>query len=115
MTPARAIILYSSIDFIFALFGGLRQLLILSTATTLLIYLGVVLAVIRLRKTMPMASGRGFRVPGGIVVPVIAAIAILWLFFTLTWSELAGMGVLLGLLSVVYLGVRYRLRKMKEH
>lgn len=115
VTPARAIILYSSIDFVFALFGGLRQLLILSTATTLLIYLGVVLAVIRLRKIMPMAPGTGFRVPGGIVVPVIAAIAILWLFFTLSWSELAGMGVLLGLLSVVYLGIRYRLRKMKEH
>lgn len=115
VTPARAIILYSSIDFVFALFGGLRQLLILSTATTLLIYLGVVLAVIRLRKIMPMAPGTGFRVPGGIVVPVIAAVAILWLFFTLTWSELAGMGVLLGLLSVVYIRIRYRLRKMKEH
>ena len=114
VTPARAIILYSSIDFIFALFGGLRQLLILSTATTLLIYLGVVLAVIRLRKIMPMASGTGFRVPGGMVVPIITSIAILWLFFTLTWKELAGMALLLCLLSVVYLVVRFRLRKMNQ-
>jgi amino acid transporter len=111
VTPARAIILYSSIDFVFALFGGLRQLLILSTATTLLIYLGVVLSVIRLRRIMPMASGTGFRVPGGMVVPIITSIAILWLFFTLTWTELAGMALLLCLLSVVYLVVRFRLRK----
>jgi amino acid transporter len=111
VTPARAIILYSSIDFIFALFGGLRQLLILSTATTLLIYLGVVLAVIRLRRIMPMASGTGFRVPGGMVVPVITSIAILWLFFTLTWPELAGMALLLGLLSLVYFFMRYRLQR----
>jgi hypothetical protein len=58
-----------------------------------------------------MASGTGFRVPGGMVVPIITSIAILWLFFTLTWTELAGMALLLGLLSLVYFFMRYRLQR----
>ena len=84
--------------------GEFGQLAVLSSATVLLIYLGVALAVLRLRKTMP-AGADTFRVPGGPVVPVLAALIILWFLSNLTRQEMIWMAAFLALLTLVYGGL----------
>jgi basic amino acid/polyamine antiporter, APA family len=100
-TPHYAILVYSVICFVLSVTGSIQQLLVLSSASILLIYLGVVLAVIkfRLQKT---GTHTGFKMPGGITIPVVAAIIILWILSNLTKEELTGIALALLLLSVIY-------------
>ena len=89
---------------LFAVVGEFGQLAVLSSATVLLIYLGVALSVLRLRRTQP-AGPETFRVPGGPVVPVIASLIIIWFLSNLTKQEMTWMAAFLGVLTLVYLGM----------
>ena len=73
----------------------------LSSASFLLIYLGVVLAVIKYRLTKQHEEG-AFRIPGGYLVPVLSVTAILWFLSNLPSNELTAMLSFLGFLSVVF-------------
>lgn len=103
ITPHKAIIFYATIDYLFAVFGAFKQLVILSTAFVLLIYLGVVLASIKLRYTGPQQSENTFTTPGGLTVPILATITIMWLLYSLTNPEIIGMIIALAALSTIYL------------
>ena len=50
-TPNISIITYAFMGFLFASFGGFEQLAIISSSSMLLVYLGISLSVIKLRKT----------------------------------------------------------------
>ncbi|MEO8765080.1 MAG: amino acid permease [Ginsengibacter sp.] len=101
-TPGKAIIVYAAIDYFFAVFGVFKQLIILATASVLLIYLGVVLATIKLHfKKIPHA-GKTFTIPGGITVPLLAIVTITWLLFSLSLQEITGMSITLLVLSLIY-------------
>ena len=76
-TPQVSIVILTSIAFLLASIGGFQMLAIVSSAISLMVYLGVVLAVIKLRKIVP-AHAQSFRIPGGYTVPVAASIVILW-------------------------------------
>jgi amino acid transporter len=102
-TPAVAILVYAGLDFIFALFGGFRQLAILSSATVLLVYFGMAMAVIRLRLKKEAAPRDSFKIPGGYVVPVATGLVILWFLSSLTGREILGMLLIVALLTIVYL------------
>ncbi len=102
-TPHVAIAVYTSLGFLFAVFGVLKQLLILSTAATLLIYLGVVLATIKLRFKKSNNTEKGFKIPGGITIPVLATVAIIWLLSNLSKEEIIGSCIFIAALSVIYL------------
>ncbi|MFT3910266.1 MAG: amino acid permease [Ferruginibacter sp.] len=102
LTPHIAIIIYSLLGFSFAVFGVLKQLLILSSAATLLIYLGVVLAAINLRLNKTGETQKGFTIPGGITVPVIATIIMIWLLSNLSKDEIKGSCIFIVALSVIY-------------
>lgn len=101
-TPFASIIIYAGIDFLFSVFGAFKQLIILSTASILLIYLGVVAATIKLRFKKIPGTVTSFTIPGGIIIPVLALITIGWLLFTLSWLEISAISVALGVLSVMY-------------
>ena len=103
-TPYVAILSYMCVVILFTIVGEFRQLAVLSSATILLIYLGVALSVMRLRKTQPGGPGT-FRIPGGPVVPVMASLVILWFLSNLTGEEMTWMAVFLGLLTLVYAGI----------
>ncbi len=62
-TPYIAVIIYSALGFIFASIGEFKQLAMLSSASYLLIYLGVVLSVIKFRLTGNKEPGL-YKVPG---------------------------------------------------
>ena len=102
ITPHVAIIIYSALGYGFSLIGVFKQLVILSSAATLLIYLGVVLATIKLRYKRTNTPGRSFTIPGGITVPVIATVIIIWLLSNLSKEELAGIAIFMAVLTVIF-------------
>ncbi|WP_147206427.1 APC family permease, partial [Segetibacter aerophilus] len=76
-TPYISIIAFTALGCVLSIAGGFRQLAILSTSSVLLIYLGVALSVIKLR----VKEKRGvatFKIPGGLVVPVLSVLIIIW-------------------------------------
>lgn len=100
-TPHYAIVLYTSICFLLSVTGSIHQLLVLSSASILLIYLGVVFSVIKFR-FQKTETFTGFKMPGGIVIPAAASIIILWVLSNLTKKELIGVAIALVLLSIIY-------------
>ena len=109
-TPYWAIIVYASFGCILAIVGGLKQLVILSSATALFIYLGVVFSTIKLRYQKNESSEKTFVTPGGLLVPILACIIILWILSNLSKEEFIGILVFISILSVAY----YIMQKIKK-
>lgn len=101
-TPFISIIVFTSLGFLFAVVGEFRQLAILSSASILLIYLGVVLALLKLRSQEKKPS-KGFRLAGGFTIPLVTIVTILWLLSNMTSKELISIGTFIFVLSVIYL------------
>lgn len=102
ITPYIAIITYAGLGLIFALSGGFQQLAILASAAMLLIYMAVVLATIQLRlKKYPAPEG-SFKIPGGLLVPILAIIAIGWFLSNLKGTEWRALTLFLGTLTTIY-------------
>lgn len=105
-TPFIAIIAYAVVDFILASTGGFKQLAILSSASMLLIYLGVAFSVLKLRRMKEVNTENSFRIPGGLLVPVAAILVILYLLTNLSRNELLGVAVFIAVLSVIFMIMR---------
>jgi len=105
-TPHISIIVYSTLGFIFAAIGEFKQLAILSSASYLLIYLGVVLALMWFRIKKP-GENLGYKVPGGFIIPVISILSIIWVLSNLPFHELGAMMIFVSLLTVIYLAIKY--------
>ena len=100
-TPHISIITYALFGFIFASIGEFKQLAMLSSASYLLIYLGVVLSVIKFRITRSKVEG-AYNIPGGYLVPGISVVVIIWVLSNLPVKELGAMSVFVSLLTVAY-------------
>ena len=111
MTPHISIISYAAMGFIFASIGEFRQLAILSSASYLIIYFGVVLAVIKFRITKRTDEQGSYRIPGGFIVPVISALAIIWVLSNLSLNEIKGMLIFIVLLTAIYFTFKLFSRK----
>ncbi|MCG2590952.1 APC family permease [Rhodohalobacter sulfatireducens] len=105
-TPYLSIIVYAFIAFILASLGGFETLAVVSSASILLVYFGVSLAVIKLRKKAP-PSLESFRIPGGYTVPILASIIIVWFLSNLNGLERNSMLILIAVLTVIYFGIRW--------
>ena len=101
-TPYWAIIIYGALIFIFSISGGFKQLAILSTAAILIIYLAVILATIKLRKTKQEVTEKTFRMPGGLTIPIIAIAAIVWLLTSLSKWEIGSTIIFIAVICVIY-------------
>jgi amino acid transporter len=101
LTPHIAIITYGCMGFFFASAGEFKQLAMLSSASYLLIYLGVVLSVIKFRITRPNEPG-SYKIPGGYFIPGLSALVIIWLLTNLPLKELGAMLIFLTVLTVIY-------------
>ncbi|MBK7627646.1 MAG: amino acid permease [Bacteroidales bacterium] len=110
-TPYVSIIVYAAIGFIFASIGEFRQLAMLSSASYLLIYLGVILALIRFRIKNYGEKGH-YRIPGGYIIPGISILTIIWVLSNLPLKELGAMAIFIIILTVVYF--IYRLVRKEE-
>ena len=110
-TPYVSILVYAGLGFTMASLGGFRQLAVIASASMLLVYFGVSLSVIRLRKMEGFDSG-GFKIPFGIAVPIISACIISFFLFNLSLGEKQGLAILIGILTLVYfLGRAFKKRK----
>jgi amino acid transporter len=109
-TPHRAIIVYTMIVYFFSVSGGFKQLSILSSAALLIIYLGVVMATVKMRLYKSSLKGKVFRLKGGLTVPLLAMAAIIWFLSHLAWKEALGIAIFLSVLSMIYLLMK-KLRK----
>ena len=109
-TPHIAIVSYAVLACFFACTGEFRQLAMLASASFLLIYLGVILAVIKYRIAKQDMAG-AYKMPGGYFIPATSVLAILWFLSHLPPNELSAMLIFLALLSVVYLTMNFWSRK----
>jgi amino acid transporter len=87
-TPAAAIAAYAAVCAMFALTGTFKQLLILSSSGSLVLYLICCLGVLRLRARQIAIDGTPFIIPFGPVVPIAACAIIIWMLSTLSFREL---------------------------
>ncbi len=107
-TPYLSILLYAGLGFTFAAIGEFRQLAVIAASSVLLVYFGVSLSVIGLRRKKDLENG-GFKIPFGYTVPILSSGIILFFLSNLTGSEIKGMLLLIGILTAVYfLGKVYR-------
>lgn len=102
-TPYYAIIVYAFLDFVISSAGDLQQLVVIASASMLFIYLGVVLATIRLRYKASANVEGSFKTPGGLAVPVLAACVIIWLLAHLGGKEYLYSGIFIAVICLIYL------------
>lgn len=113
LTPHVAIGFYASLGLILAISGGFKQLATIASAALLIIYLGVVLSSVKLRRKDTATTEKTFRVPGGIIVPLLATAGIIWLLSNLSRQEFAGIGVFMIVCSIVYFTMK-EVKKKKQ-
>jgi amino acid transporter len=111
-TPYLSILLYAGLGFTVASLGGFRQLAVIASASMLLVYFGVSLSVIQLRKTKTTAQGE-FKIPLGYTVPIISAGVILYFLSNMSKTQIQGTFILIGILTLVYFFAKV-LKKRKK-
>jgi L-asparagine transporter-like permease len=105
-TPYLAIATYGSLMFIFSISGGFKQLAVLASAAILLIYLAVILATIKLRMQPPNPAGKTFKAPGGLFIPLIGIVSIIWLLTILSKWEIFSTIIFIAVVCVIYFGMK---------
>lgn len=100
-TPYISVIVYCAIAFVFSLLGSFQELAIISSATILIVYLGISLSVIKLRKHNTQ-NGNGFKLPGGKLIPISSSLVIIVLLFNLSIKEMISITMAILILSTLY-------------
>ena len=101
-TPHLAILAYAMAGFIMATLGSFEKLAVIATGAILFQYLGVSLAVIKLRVTQKTKPGE-FKIPGGFIVPILSSLIIIYFLSKMTLTEAIGTLIFTGFLTIVYL------------
>jgi amino acid transporter len=101
-TPAVAIPLYAGLVVAATASGTFRQIVVLATSGTLLVYMIVCLGVIRLRAKSVRGEGAPFVAPGGIFVPIAATAIMIWLLSSLARKEVIAVFVFVAATALIY-------------
>ncbi len=101
-TPYWSIIFYAGVGFIFATASDFKRLAVLASSSLLIIYLAVVLATIRLRYKKTPGETTGFRVPGGLTIPILAISTVCWFLSYITRDEIIAMSIFFLVLILLY-------------
>ncbi len=105
-TPHLAVIAYVALTAVIAAAGSFAQLAMLNAIGVLVIYLGVVLSLFKLRRERVVADREPILMPGGPVIPVVALLLVIGLLWVAPIEQqLAGLGF------VVLCAIIYRLRR----
>jgi APA family basic amino acid/polyamine antiporter len=105
-TPYWSVITYASLIFIFSVSGGFKQLAVLASAAILLIYLAVILSTIKLRMIKQEASEKTFKMPGGMIIPIIGIVSITWLLTSLSKIEIVSTIVFIAVVCASYFAMK---------
>jgi amino acid transporter len=101
-TPYVAIVAHAVIVASLAISSSFTQLAILANVAALSLYLMCVAASFELQRRDVRAGGTPFAVPGGPLIPILAAAAILWVLSNATWREFAVEAIVLASAAVFY-------------
>ncbi len=101
-TPYVAVIFFAAVVCAFALSGTFRYLAVFATGSLLLIDLGVVLAVLRLRQRDGLPKVGEFRLPFGPLIPLSSCLIVGWLLLQVPADEAMSIAGLIGASAVVY-------------
>ncbi|WP_299552899.1 APC family permease [Seonamhaeicola sp.] len=104
-TPHIAIICYGIIGFILAATSSFKTLAVIASSAMLLVYLGVALSVIKLRRSQKKHD-TAFKIPGGFTVPVLSVIIILYFLSNISAKEMIGTTIFIGVLSLIFLIIK---------
>jgi len=104
-TPHIAVIVFAATAWVIAIYGNFAQLVTVSAIARLLFSATTCLAVPALRRRMPNDAGT-FRVPGGGIIPALAAVISIWLLTGINKAQAIAGGVALLLGAVLYLCFR---------
>ncbi len=107
--PLLAIVTHGMLACVLAIVGNFEALALISGGANCLIYLAVSLAAWRAQQRDLRSTGRPFVLPGGALVPVVAALAMLAIVATLSRAEWIAIGLALIALIALY-AVLHRLR-----
>ena len=105
-TPYWAIIAYAILIFIFSVSGGFKQLAILASCAILLIYLAVILAMVKLRLKKDNEAEIVFKVPGGLTIPIVGIVCIIWLLSHLSSQEIISTTIFIAVICVIYFAMK---------
>ena len=110
-TPHVAIAVYGVALVGLALSGTFEQLAVLSNLAALVLYFLCAIAVWVLRKRGIRGEGEPFLLPGGPLIPIATALAIVWLFYsTVTLREIIALGIVVLIALALYVVRFLRLR-----
>src|SRR5262245_932272 len=101
-SPYVAIPVYGAAAAALAITGSFNELAVFANVAILGLYLMCVAASYELQRRGVRSSGTPFAVPGGIAIPVVAAIAILWLISQATARELLLVAAVLAAAAALY-------------
>lgn len=101
-TPYVAVIFFAIVVCGFALSGTFKYLAVFATGSLLLIYLGVSLAVLRLRQRDGLPAAGEFRLPFGPLIPLSSCLIVGWLLLQVPTGEALSIAGLIGASVVVY-------------
>ena len=108
-TPHIAIIFFAVVIGVFAVSGTFKYLAVVATGSLLLVDLGVILAVLRLRQRDGLPKDGEFRLPFGPVIPLLSCAIVGWLLLQVPLNEAATIVMLVGACAVIY-AIRYVFR-----
>jgi amino acid transporter len=111
-TPYIAIIIYALLGFIIAATGSFESLVVIASSSILIVYLGVVFAVIKLRYTQKSKPDE-FTIPGGLIIPILSITIILYFLSNLTQNEIIGTLIAIGVLSAIYALISFSKKKIR--
>ncbi|MDP6712602.1 MAG: APC family permease [Nitrospinaceae bacterium] len=101
-TPHIAIVFFAVVIGVFALSGTFKYLAVVATGSLLLVDLGVILAVLRLRQRDGLPKDGEFRLPFGPVIPLLSCAIVGWLLLQVPLNEAATIVTLVGVCAVIY-------------
>ena len=102
-TPDVAIALYGVVAIALAVSGTFEALAILSNIAALGLYFMCAISVVILRRRDTRAGAEPFRMPGGILIPVLACLSISWVVYeTITKREWIALAIVFAVALVGY-------------
>ena len=114
-TPANAIVFTAVVVCLLSVFGSFLWLAAMSSLVRVLIYMGCITGMPRLRARAEQGDSSGFRVPGGWTIPIFALLACGLLVIQLSLQSLLATLSTVAVGSVIYLVMhRGRLRKTER-
>ena len=101
-TPWVAIVVQSVLCWALAVLNSFETLAIIANVSAALIYIACAAAAWKLLRGPAPAVGASFRIPGGVVVPALAIIALLFLLSAVTLKEWSVLVIVLVVASVLF-------------